>query len=259
LAAFEADRPRILGALLDAVASGLKRLPEIALRKIPRMADFAIWATACETAFWKEGTFMSAYTGNIDEAVETLLDNSPVATAVRTFMAMQMATTWTGTATDLLELLGRVAGEKATKAKNWPADATRLSGRLRRVAPFLRSIGIEINIERKGKERTRTITITLADGHGPEGRAAPANEAPASANGSGDNVNTDAAASLNDEIICKLADAYREAAEKQYKQTGAVNFASLDRQFCKSLAAAALVPPEFIEAVLARVKKMLSA
>ena len=31
---------------------GLKRLPEIRLEKLPRMADFALWATACETALW---------------------------------------------------------------------------------------------------------------------------------------------------------------------------------------------------------------
>ena len=39
---FEAERPPILGALLDAVVEGLKRLPETRLPKLPRMADFAI-------------------------------------------------------------------------------------------------------------------------------------------------------------------------------------------------------------------------
>ena len=55
-AAFEAERPRILGALLDAVVEGLKNLPETRLPKLPRMADFALWATACETAIWPAGT-----------------------------------------------------------------------------------------------------------------------------------------------------------------------------------------------------------
>ena len=64
-----------------------------------------------------------------------------VATAVRAFM--ETGTEWSGTATDLLELLGKVAGEKATRAKTWPADATRLGGRLRRAATFLRKVGIE--------------------------------------------------------------------------------------------------------------------
>jgi hypothetical protein len=41
-AAFEAERPRILGVLLDAVVEGLKLLPETHLPKLPRMADFAL-------------------------------------------------------------------------------------------------------------------------------------------------------------------------------------------------------------------------
>jgi hypothetical protein len=38
-AAFEAERPRILGVLLDAVAKGLAELPRTKLDKLPRMAD----------------------------------------------------------------------------------------------------------------------------------------------------------------------------------------------------------------------------
>src|SRR5271166_951401 len=45
---FESARPQILGALLDAVALGMRRLPALALDQPPRMADFAIWVTACE-------------------------------------------------------------------------------------------------------------------------------------------------------------------------------------------------------------------
>jgi hypothetical protein len=41
-AEFEQERPRILGALLDAVASGSRVLPDVKLDRLPRMADFAI-------------------------------------------------------------------------------------------------------------------------------------------------------------------------------------------------------------------------
>ena len=40
-AAFEAARPRILGAILTAVAAGLRELPNVKLSCLPRMADFA--------------------------------------------------------------------------------------------------------------------------------------------------------------------------------------------------------------------------
>src|SRR5208282_5769943 len=45
-AAFEIERPRILGALLDAVVTGLRMVPTTRLERLPRMADFALWATA---------------------------------------------------------------------------------------------------------------------------------------------------------------------------------------------------------------------
>ena len=52
LTAFEAARPRILGALLDAVSHGLMQLPHTRLNRLPRMADYAVWVRACETAIW---------------------------------------------------------------------------------------------------------------------------------------------------------------------------------------------------------------
>ena len=45
-AAFEVEQPRILGALLDAVAHGEKMLPHTKLTGLPRMADFALWICA---------------------------------------------------------------------------------------------------------------------------------------------------------------------------------------------------------------------
>src|SRR5207253_2183129 len=157
-AAFEAERPRILGALLDVVMEGLRRLPETRLPKLPRMADFALWATACETALWPTGTFWSAYCGNRDEAVEGVIDADAVAAAVRAVMATR--TEWTGTASDLLGALAEAAGERVAKSKTWPDSPRALAGRLRRAATFLGKIGIEIGFGREGRARTRIIHIT---------------------------------------------------------------------------------------------------
>ena len=104
-AAFEAERPRILGGLLDAAVKGLKRLPTTRLPNLPRMADFAIWVTACEMALWSAGTFAAAYNSNRDEAIEAVIEADRVAAAVRTLA--QARTVWTGTATDLLVALQR--------------------------------------------------------------------------------------------------------------------------------------------------------
>ena len=156
--AFEAERPRILGALLDAVAKGLEQLPHTRLEKSPRMADFALWATACESALWPAGTFWSAYSSNRYEAVEGVIDADPVAVAVRAVMATR--TVWTGTASNLLAALGEVVDERTLKSKTWSDSPRALAGKLRRAATFLRKIGIEIDFRREGRARTRTINIT---------------------------------------------------------------------------------------------------
>ena len=84
---FDKVRPQILGVLLDAISSGLRKLPETRLEGLPRLADFALWATACEGALWPTGTFMAAYSGNRDEAVESVIESDSVAAAVRALMA----------------------------------------------------------------------------------------------------------------------------------------------------------------------------
>jgi hypothetical protein len=161
--AFDAERPRILGVLLDAVTEGLRRLPDTKLPKLPRMADFALWASACETALWPTGTFWSAYCGNRDEAVEGVIDADPVAAAVRAVMLER--TEWTGTASDLLGALAEAAGERIAKSKTWPDSPRALSERLRRAATFLRKVGIELSFEREGRARTRIIRITSTATH----------------------------------------------------------------------------------------------
>jgi hypothetical protein len=158
-AAFEAERPKILGALLDAMVEGLKRLPSTRLPKLPRMADFALWVTACEAALWRRGAFWSAYCGNRDEAVDGVIDADPVAAAVRAVMVER--TEWTGTASDLLGALAEVAGERIAKSKSWPDSPRALAGRLRRAATFLRKIGVELAFEREGRARTRMIRISV--------------------------------------------------------------------------------------------------
>ena len=157
-AAFEAERPRILGVLLNAVVCGLKMLPQTKLEALPRMADFALWATACEKAIWPTGTFWTAYCGNRDDAVENVIEADPVATAARSLMIEK--TEWTGTATDLLSALTEAVGERMAKSKTWPNSPRALSGRLRRAATFLRKIGVEIDFKKNGRSRTRIITIS---------------------------------------------------------------------------------------------------
>jgi hypothetical protein len=153
---FEAVRPRILGALLDAAAHGLRRLSRVRLECSPRMADFALWATACETALWPPGTFLRVYDANRRAAIEGVIEADPVAAFVREIMASR--STWAGTASDLLR--ARAAGEDVPdKTAGWPRNPRGLAGRLRRCQTFLRTVGIDIAFTREGRTGSRMIRM----------------------------------------------------------------------------------------------------
>jgi hypothetical protein len=152
---FENARAHILGALLDAVAHGLRKVPGVQLARPPRMADFALWATACETAFWPTGTFARAYRANRKAATEDLIDADPVAARVCEIMASRG--TWIGNASDLLRI--GAGGGLSNGGSGWPRDPRALAGRLRRAQAFLRTLGISISFNREGRAGHRMIRL----------------------------------------------------------------------------------------------------
>lgn len=161
-AEFDAEHPKLLGVLLDAVAHGLARLPHTSLPGLPRMADFALWAAACETCFWPKDAFWTAYSGNRDQAVNDVIDADPVASAVRLLMSTEAS--WSGTATELLDVLAAQSGGRDANTKTWPKDARNLSNRLRRIATFLRKVGIDLAFDRQGHGRSRIVSLRSSVG-----------------------------------------------------------------------------------------------
>lgn len=159
----EEARPTVLGALLDAVSVALLNLERVKLREKPRMADFAIWVTAAEEALgWEPGAFMRAYTGNRHDADAAALDVDPVAVAVTTLMRHRDE--WAGTATELLQELGRKVDDDMKRSKAWPKGSNSLAEHLKRLAPTLRGVGIEYDGEgRTGHAGTRVKTLRKID------------------------------------------------------------------------------------------------
>ena len=138
----EAVRPKVLGALLDAVSAALRNREAVEFEELPRMADFAVWVKAAEEALsWSPGTFIEAYTSSRVEADELALDGDPVAVAVRAFMSDRKE--WSGTATELLLKLGGLVDEGIRHSRAWPKAANALSNGMKRLAPDLRGEGIE--------------------------------------------------------------------------------------------------------------------
>jgi hypothetical protein len=157
---FQIVRPGILGALLDAAAHALRSLasPGCRPQRLPRMADFARWISACETALWPAGTFEHAYAGNRKAAIENVIEGDPVASRVREMMVQRK--TWTGTAAELLSHGPQCSGDSLWTSIGWPKNPRALAGRLRRAQPGLRSLGIDIVFSREGRAGTRTIAMS---------------------------------------------------------------------------------------------------
>jgi len=160
-AAFAADRAKILGVLLNAVVHGLKTAPTIEHTKLPRMADFALWAMACESALFVKGTFDRAYGFNRTGGIEDALEADPVASAVRAFMADKAE--WIGLTKELLAALTQVVGEQMAKSRSWPKTERKLSDRLKKAATFLRYVQLNIVWAKERTNRGREITITAQE------------------------------------------------------------------------------------------------
>jgi hypothetical protein len=154
---FEQVRPQLLGALLDGLVHGLRSLPLIRVQGLPRMADFALWATACEQAFWPAGTFALAYEANRRSAVDDVVDADPLSARIRELMTTRTA--WSGTAADLLCLGRDRSPDPFSNEDSWPRSPRALAGRLRRAQSHLRALGIEIVFNREGHTGTRMISI----------------------------------------------------------------------------------------------------
>ena len=187
---FRADQPRILGALLTAVSTALANIPRVKLLTLPRMADFAIWVTAAESAVGLEvGEFSIAYSKNRQTGNDLAIEDSLVARALRELLDCQaddgwgVSGHWSGTATELLEELEKLIGDNTRRQKEWPKSARRLSGHLKRIAPNLRAAGIEVEFERRGKSGTKVWTLIRKDRVGDSASAASANLEPATKGG----------------------------------------------------------------------------
>jgi len=157
-ATFQAAAPAILAALLDAVAAALGGHRMVMLKRLPRMADFAVWVIAAEPAIgWPDGSFLASYTRNRASAHELALESASIVPPL-----LHLPTEWEGTAGELLELLVGIAGERVAKREDWPANPRALSGQLRRLAPDLRAIGVEVTFAPRTGQR-RVITIKRAE------------------------------------------------------------------------------------------------
>jgi len=155
---FEADRPQILGALLDAVARGLKKLPAVIPGELPRMADFACWAIACEEGLGMEpGEFLRVYEDNRADARDLALESSPLFEPLRELARKG----FTGSSAELLAKLNDLVSEQTRRSVRWPKAPNALASALRRMASNLRAAGIDLQSSRVDRLGKRMLSVTV--------------------------------------------------------------------------------------------------
>ncbi|MET7791587.1 hypothetical protein ABZS93_34160 [Streptomyces sp900116325] len=127
------------------------------------MADFArVLAAVDQVMEWNTLDDYLAASANV--AGDTL-EGDQFGSAVAALV--EHAGTWTGTAAQLLEQAQPPGG---IRPPNWPKDATRAGGRIKRLAPLLRSVGIAVDDTQRSRDRHRHKLLVLS-------RAAPASAA----------------------------------------------------------------------------------
>ncbi|MFB6775566.1 ATP-binding protein [Streptomyces sp. NPDC056337] len=157
-AAYADAHAAVLASLFDLLAAVLRVLPDVHLTERPRMADFArVLAAVDKVQGW---TTLDSYRTSARDAVTDVLDGEPFAQAVVAVVDRSGPGGLTVTASELLE---RVAAPDKLP-KKWPKDATRAGGQLKRLAPVLRTIGVEVDDSKRGpkpkRQRLYRLTAT---------------------------------------------------------------------------------------------------
>jgi hypothetical protein len=144
-AGFEQVAPKVMGALLDTLAGVLQHRDAVQLDESPRMADLAKTMCAAEAALgWAPRTFLAAYERNRDLAWELAIEESAIAREI--VRLMTNVPLWEGTATELRNALFRNAAQAAHGDSRSLPSPERIGKELRRVAPALRHLGVEIEV-----------------------------------------------------------------------------------------------------------------
>jgi hypothetical protein len=157
---FEKERPKILGALYDAVSCGLRNLPNTKAN-LPRLADFGLWCKACEPALSLfEGTEIDSAAfvseGNTAEDKKSLIlekyqeareasVNETLGTDFATKIIRLAKSGFTGTGKELAKILELPTGDKEVK---------QMVGELRSLQTSLefKNVSVEFRAKSHGKK-----------------------------------------------------------------------------------------------------------
>ena len=142
---FENDKPSILGGIFHILAKMLKIYPTVALKKLPRMADFAKYGFAIGEALEKGGgnRFLEAYSGYREGINEKMILENPLALAIKLYMRDKSI--YEGFFEEFYNELNNFSKNHNsidTRCDTWPGSSSILSRRMNELNSNLDEIGI---------------------------------------------------------------------------------------------------------------------
>jgi hypothetical protein len=139
-AKFDAMQPRLFGGLLDLLARVLGS-PSVDV-KLERMAEYSRLGAKVAVALGRDPSeFTQAYCANRDEASITVVEASAIGPALRRLVNEGP---FTGLVGGLLHELQQKARNQEQQLPGWPRSARALGSELRRLAPCLDRMGVEV-------------------------------------------------------------------------------------------------------------------
>lgn len=142
---FREAKPLILGGIFDTLSGALARIDDVELDSYSRMADFCRWGYAiAESLGYRGEEFLHAYEKNIDSQHEEVLYGDALGQSMLLF-SENIPGGWSGTATELLEVLESIAESENVAVEELPGAANALSRKLNNMKTNLAEVGIQVS------------------------------------------------------------------------------------------------------------------
>jgi hypothetical protein len=156
---FEAEHPKLLGALFGVLAEAIALKPSLKLSRRPRLADWGEYAAAVyEVMGWGAEQFLEDWDEVVKVQNQATLDSSPVAQAIIKFMEDREE--YTASSSEMhskLKVVAATLGVDVERDKAWPKSARWLWRRIKEVLPLLVAASIEVS--RKDAEKATELTL----------------------------------------------------------------------------------------------------
>ena len=153
-AAFEKDRPIILGAIFETLSKAMQHYPTVRLPEYPRMADFCRWGYAISEALGFDGAqFVQEYRENSCIQNEEAINADSVAFLTVEFMRDRNH--WYGRVSELLKELNELSSKFGiSSSHNLPKSPCHLTRRIKVVKSNLEEVGITFSFSGKSSNGT---------------------------------------------------------------------------------------------------------